>query len=200
VVIGGREDQAELLAAAKQSIGEQLAQQERGSHLVGAAVVHAHHAVHGREVRLDDELEGVADGGVAACARGHVESGVLAHRAQRERYVVTAQRPRVLEAGADGFELVEEAAAVALDDDAADLGFVDVDTQHTLRRERVVDGHFGFDEAVAHVHGGDGLGHRARAVTREWLTEGAAVGGEELRRLVGARALDHHRGEHRQGS
>ena len=62
----GGEDQADLFLAPEQAVGEQLAEQEVRSRLVGAAVVHAHHAVDGRKVRLHHELEGVAQPGIAA--------------------------------------------------------------------------------------------------------------------------------------
>ena len=193
LVIGrGREDQADLLAAPQQSIGEQLPHQKCRTHLVGATVVHAHDTVERREFRTHHELEGVAHRRIAPRGRRDSEARDLAHFAQCLGHVLPAQRPRVLEARADLIQRIAEPASVTLEDDVRDLRFVNMHAQHAAPDESVVDHEFGLHVAVAHVQlaqrGNDGVGAIARDRPRELV----AIDREQLRRGVHAGTVDGH--------
>ena len=145
---GGREDQPELVLPPEQAVGEQLAEHEGRAHLVGAAIVHAHHAVDRREVGLHHQLECVAHRGVPARAGRDRQARDLPHRAQRLRHVVLAQRARAFEAAPMSSSCARVTACVAFEHDVRHLRLEQLHAQHAAAGQRVVEPDLGPHESV----------------------------------------------------
>ena len=188
-----RGEQTEPLAPAEQAVPDDLAEREHRTDLARAAVRKLDRRVdrlvlgrHRQRVRVAARL-------VAPGRRTDGQPGQLAHRLQRRLQIGGSQRHAQTQIAGQLFEACSVRTGIAGEIDARDLRLEHFDAQDAGGSEIVVEPEFRPRVAVAQVQRFDLREDRLRVRSADRASEVIAIGGEQLRRRVGARAVDDSR-------